>query len=39
VHDETRARIRPLERAILRMLDVADFLVLDVDDASGPDES
>ena len=30
VHDETRADTRPLERAILRLLRVADFLVLDV---------
>jgi deazaflavin-dependent oxidoreductase (nitroreductase family) len=34
IHDETRARIRPLERAILRLLKVADFLVLDVDGES-----
>lgn len=30
VHDETRAGIRPVERAVLRVLRVADFLVLDV---------
>ena len=29
VHDETRAAIRPLERAFLRLFGVADFLVLD----------
>jgi deazaflavin-dependent oxidoreductase (nitroreductase family) len=29
VHDETRAGIRPVERAVLRVLSVADFLVLD----------
>jgi deazaflavin-dependent oxidoreductase (nitroreductase family) len=34
VHDETRSRIRPLERAILRLLNVADFLVLDVEGPS-----
>ena len=30
VHDETRDGIRPLERAVLARLKVADFLVLDV---------
>ncbi len=29
VHDETRAAVRPLERQVLRLLGVADFLVLD----------
>ena len=29
VHDETRAAIRPVERAFLRLFGVADFLVLD----------
>lgn len=29
VHDDTRADIRPVERAILRILRVSDFLVLD----------
>jgi deazaflavin-dependent oxidoreductase (nitroreductase family) len=29
VHDETRATIRPLERQLLRLLKVADFLVMD----------
>jgi deazaflavin-dependent oxidoreductase (nitroreductase family) len=29
VHDESRAAIRPLERQVLRLLRVADFLVLD----------
>src|SRR4051812_32189805 len=29
VHDETRSAIRPLERVFLRLLRVADFVVLD----------
>jgi deazaflavin-dependent oxidoreductase (nitroreductase family) len=29
VHDETRAAIRPIERQLLRLMRVADFLVLD----------
>jgi deazaflavin-dependent oxidoreductase (nitroreductase family) len=36
VHDETRARIRPLERAILRLLNVADFVILEVEDGTSP---
>jgi deazaflavin-dependent oxidoreductase (nitroreductase family) len=35
-HDERRQGIRPLERQILRLLDVADFLVLRTADADGP---
>jgi deazaflavin-dependent oxidoreductase (nitroreductase family) len=30
VHDENRTEIRPAERAVLRLLRVSDFLVLDV---------
>jgi deazaflavin-dependent oxidoreductase (nitroreductase family) len=40
VHDETRAAIRPLERQFLRLLRVADFLVLDTSGtASRPSSS
>jgi deazaflavin-dependent oxidoreductase (nitroreductase family) len=35
-HDERRQGIRPLERQLLRLLDVADFLVLRTADADGP---
>ena len=31
VHDESRAAVRPLERRVLRLAGVADFLVLDAD--------
>jgi hypothetical protein len=32
VHDESRAAVRPLERLFLRVVRVADFIVLDRDD-------
>lgn len=32
VHDETRAAIRPLERQVLKLLRVCDFLVMDAAD-------
>jgi deazaflavin-dependent oxidoreductase (nitroreductase family) len=35
VHDETRSAIRPLERFVLRLLGVADFMVLDAAPSAG----
>ena len=34
-HDETRRDIRPLERQVLRIISVADFLSLEVGPAAG----
>jgi deazaflavin-dependent oxidoreductase (nitroreductase family) len=36
VHDESRAAIRPVERQVLRLLRVADFLVLDAVEPGRP---
>jgi deazaflavin-dependent oxidoreductase (nitroreductase family) len=36
VHDETRSAIRPLERQLLRLVRVADFVVMDVMRAGPP---
>ena len=39
VHDETRRGIRPVERQVLRLIGVADFLSLKVAPAAGADSA